>query len=97
MSGEIKGHTEALLSGTDVVAVEPVALLHRAETRILPDGPWPLGVHSGIGTTSERELPRDLPSQLSCVLLGVQWLHCNALHKGMVGSGTGVGGGGQVV
>ena len=85
MRGEVEGHTEALLSGPDVVAVEPVALLHSAKARVLADGPRPLGVHSGIGTTGEGEFPGDLSSQFSCVLLGVQGFDYNALHTDMVG------------
>ena len=48
--GEIEGHAKTHLSRFEVAAVERIAVLGGAETRVLPDGPRSYGVHAGVGT-----------------------------------------------
>src|SRR5262245_9597657 len=49
VGGEIEGHRKPLLPGLQIAAVEGVALLSGGETGVLANGPWPAGVHRGIG------------------------------------------------
>ncbi len=51
VSGQVEGNRQAFLPGGEVAAVEGVGLLGGRETRVLPDGPGPLGVHAGVRAT----------------------------------------------
>ena len=57
MGSQVKGDREALLTGLQVVSVELVGLLHRAEASILSDCPRLVGVHGGIGTSNRNHHP----------------------------------------
>lgn len=46
-----------MLSGLDVLPIKLVALLHRAETCVLSDGPRTVGIHSWVWATGVRILP----------------------------------------
>ena len=57
VSGQIKSHTETLLAGFDVFLIEFVAFFYCAETCILSDSPWPLGIpENGYFSTVVKEL-----------------------------------------
>lgn len=58
----------------NIVFVKLVALLHRTEASILPDGPGSVGVHGWIGPSSERKHSRQLICAASRVCLRVHGL-----------------------
>lgn len=77
VSGQIKGHAEALLAGSQILPVEAVAFLDSAEAGILANGPRLARVHCGIGTAGVRKDTRILGFALVCTR--VHWLDGQAL------------------
>jgi len=81
MSRQVKRDTEALLTSLDVLSVELVALLNRAESGVLADGPWTLGVHRRVRPASKRKLSRKLFDEVGGVKFGVQRFDVNTLKS----------------
>lgn len=50
MGGQVESHTQALLARRQVLTVKCIAGLDSAKAGILPDCPWALSVHAGIGS-----------------------------------------------
>jgi hypothetical protein len=51
--GQVEGHGEALLAGSQVAAVEGVGFFSGGEAGVLTDGPGTHGVHNAVGATQE--------------------------------------------
>lgn len=64
----------------NIVLIKLVALLHRTEASILPDGPGSVGVHGRIGPSSERKHSRQFICAPSRVCLRVHGLDVETLR-----------------
>ena len=79
MGGEIEGDAQALLTGSEVAAVECVRFLRGRKTSILANGPRAARIHRRAHAACERRETGQ--ARVASVLRGVQRLHSNALGR----------------
>ena len=77
VGGEVEGDGHALLTGSEIAAVEGVRILGGGEAGILPDRPGPLHIHGGVGAAEIRCDTRKSVEKIEPrnVLGAINWRH----------------------
>lgn len=65
----------------NIIFIELVALLHSTEASILPDSPWPVSVHGGIGPPGVGKHSWQFISTTSWVCFSVHRLDADSLRR----------------
>src|SRR5690606_14633926 len=83
VGGEVERDRNALLTGSQRLAVEGVRLLRSREAGILADGPWPAGIHGRARPAHERLQARQRVEVTDAlqVVGGVERLDRNAFRR----------------